>query len=314
METDKKLDTMEEELKLLKGELKQSLASVRDFLLNMELPASEFADVLAALGDDDKQKVIMDGKLDNEAAKEEPKAAKAPVEEPPEEIPEEVIEPAAELPAEDTLRDEDGNLEPEDELEEAEPEVTDESDELDEFDEAEAQLTPESELPLEEEPPMVQEKTNTEASASTPKVNLLANLVHWIARAKREIGVEQLPAFLEVYGISGHLSPELKELILHMADVTMEQPEDGNNAETWSQAMLSLHGILTGAEAPLHAIKPFWNDESHKVKPDEEKPAETVAKKPKDTPVRLKLVLPGGNGQDKEFCLDLKPTLENSES
>ena len=50
MENNKQLDTMEEELKLLKGEVKQSLTNVRDYLLNMELPASEFATVLAALG------------------------------------------------------------------------------------------------------------------------------------------------------------------------------------------------------------------------------------------------------------------------
>jgi len=41
MEDTKKIETLEEEAKLLKGELKQSIASVRDYLLNMELPSSE---------------------------------------------------------------------------------------------------------------------------------------------------------------------------------------------------------------------------------------------------------------------------------
>jgi hypothetical protein len=43
METDKKLKTREEELKLMKGEVKQILASARDYLLNMKLPPSENA-------------------------------------------------------------------------------------------------------------------------------------------------------------------------------------------------------------------------------------------------------------------------------
>ncbi len=41
METDKKRETREEERKLIKGEVKQLLASARDYLLNMELPPSE---------------------------------------------------------------------------------------------------------------------------------------------------------------------------------------------------------------------------------------------------------------------------------
>ena len=52
MAVDKKLETLQEEIKLLKGEVKSSLASVRDYLLNMELPSSEFSTILAALNAD----------------------------------------------------------------------------------------------------------------------------------------------------------------------------------------------------------------------------------------------------------------------
>ena len=72
MDTEKKLDTMEEEMKLLKGELKQSLTSVRDYLLNMELPSSEFSTILAALGSEgnSQQKVTIEGNLASTAGRE----------------------------------------------------------------------------------------------------------------------------------------------------------------------------------------------------------------------------------------------------
>jgi len=320
MESDSKLETMEQELKLLKGELKQSLASVRDYLLNMELPSSEFTDVLEAL-DDDKQKIVMEGNLNSRPAREEEK--KEEEEAAPDETAEDMAgEAESELPlnAADLL-DEDENPQLEDELL-TEPETTEEVDNIenpDVVDETEEATEPESELPvLEEEEPMTEERAdiNIEAGPPTPRVNLLANLMHWVAKAKREIGIEQLPAFLEVYGISGHLSPELKELILHLTDIAMEQPEDSSSAETWSQAMLSLHGILTGADTPRYAAKPLWNDygQGSKAKPADDKPAETAEKPQKETPVKLKLVFPGGNGKEKEFCLDLRPDTDDNET
>jgi hypothetical protein len=51
MKTDKKLKTREEEFRLMKGEVKQILASARNHLLNMELPPSEIETVPAVLRD-----------------------------------------------------------------------------------------------------------------------------------------------------------------------------------------------------------------------------------------------------------------------
>jgi hypothetical protein len=318
METEKKLQTMEEELKLIKGELKQSLASVRDYLLNMELPSSEFATVLEDLGDDSGNKVTLRGSL----ASEEPRVAQElpqeePVEPAFEQTGEEIMEPEAELPPEEEeMMHSDES--PEDELEQPL------EDEVEDFEpeEPEEPIMPESELPVEEEPQMVPGKSLAEAHAeagqSTPKVNLLANLMHWVTKAKKEIGTEHLPAFLEVYGISGHLSLELKELILHMANIASEQTENGNTAEAWSQAMLSLHGILTGGDAPLHPVKAFWHDEdTDETAPDEEEEEEVTEvepEKPKDMPLKLKLVFPNAEGKSQEFCLDLKPEVADDDS
>ncbi|OGO19556.1 MAG: hypothetical protein A2144_09305 [Chloroflexi bacterium RBG_16_50_9] len=276
MEAEKKLTTLEQELKLLKGELKQSLASVRDYLLNMELPNSEISTILASLGSADNQKITLDGNLISKMMPKD-KDEEEPVEETPEETPEETIEP--------------------------EPELTGDE----ETDELEESPVLDSEPSLEEETSMEYARINPEASQATPRVNLMANLIGWVAKAKKDIGYKQLPTFLEVYGLSGHLSAELKEAILQLAEITSEREENNNASEIWTQSMLSLHGILTGGDAPLQAVKPFWHNAESETKPGEEKVNETVIDEPKESPFKLKLVLPGGDGKSQEFCLDLKP-------
>jgi len=351
MEDTKKIETLEEEVKLLKGELKQSIASVRDYLLNMELPSSEFATVIAALGGGDgEQKITMRGSFSappdagtGKSAQEEPATEEEEVLEPESELSpeeeafepeselspgEEAFEPESELsPGEEAFEPASGlspgeeafepasGLSPEDELTDQDadlglaPELLSEE----EPDEQKESLMPESELPVEEKP-MEYGNINAEVSQSTPKVNLLANIVQWVAKAKREIGKEQLSTFLEVYGISGHLSPELKEVILHLADITSEQPAAANAAEVWGQSMLSLHGILTGGDAPLHPMKPFWDDGDNEIQPSEAEIIEVEAAKPKDIPVKLKLVFPNGDGKSKEFCIDLNSEMEDNGS
>jgi hypothetical protein len=101
------------------------------------------------------------------------------------------------------------------------------------------------ELPLEEEL-MEYKKISPELDKSVPGVNLLANLISWSAIARKEIGDEQLPTLLEVYGISGNLSPEMKDVILNLAEITSKKSGENNPAESWSNSMLALHGILTG--------------------------------------------------------------------
>jgi hypothetical protein len=53
METDKELEAQEEKLKLMKGEVRQLLTGVRDYLFNMEQPSSEFSTDPTELGDGD---------------------------------------------------------------------------------------------------------------------------------------------------------------------------------------------------------------------------------------------------------------------
>ncbi len=311
---DKRLETMSEEIKLLKGELKQSLASVRDYLLNMELPSSELASMLDALDNGEGQKVVMSGSLgsprDNRIGgetREEVRGAEPYI--PEEENLIDVEEPAAEQSTartESSFAGEETALEPEESYITEEEPVVDSISEIP--DETEEIPLPESELPLEEELPEDFVNAAPGTIPSTPKVNMLANLITWVARIKKEIGYERLPTLLEVYGISGHLSSELKDIIIQLAEITGDKPEVASEPALWSQAILSLHGILTGGDAPLHPIMPFMAADE----PTEEETAEE--EKPEEAPYKLKLVLPGGNGKEKEFTINLTPQEEDNKN
>jgi len=187
-----------------------------------------------------------------------------------------------------------------------------------------------------------------ENGKSTARINPLVSLIHWVSAAKREIGRQQLPVLLDVYNISGELAPELREIILHLADVIEEkQPVDGsagvylgffrnelsgfldgycksgqltpemmdkvlcfidatvmrtaeNKADVWGELLLELQGILIG-----NAELIIRND---KRRQDENKGTGEAPKEPEkegDMPLKLKLVLPDGEGGEKEFVLNL---------
>ena len=150
----------------------------------------------------------------------------------------------------------------------------------------------------------------TEANQGIPKVNMLANLINWVARAKQDIGYEELPTFLEVYGISGHLSPELKDIIIRLAEIAKDLPDNTTESEIWSQSMLSLHGILTGGDAPQNPVIPSWVDGTDEAESSLEEEIIEIDKA-KEKSAKLKLVFPNGNGKNKEFCIDLTPEDNN---
>ena len=357
MGNDKQLETLEGEFKLLKGELKQTLASVRDYLVTSEIPASEYATIMAAIGGGTAQTMQMQGSIampkkprpveETEEEEEEELVEKLPPEEdmmselaPSEETVgesapgEETVSESA--PGEETVSesapdeemvselapDEEmvSELAPDEELvsesapdEEMVSELAPGEEMVDELlpgeepVEPEELFMPESEL---SEPQEELEKSKAGASQSVPGVNLLANLIRWVANAKREIGSEQLPVFLEVYGISGHLSMELKEVLLRLADITSEQPVEASAADIWSRSILELHGVLAGSDAPIHPVKPFWKDDGDEMQLDEteaEAEAEPETDGIKEKLVKLKLVFSNGDGPEKEFSIDLNP-------
>jgi hypothetical protein len=322
---EKRIDNLQDEIKLLKGELKNSLASVRDYLLNMELPSSEFSTILAALSGDapNTQKMAADSDVSNkgedmpepnfdEEKPEEEAGLTDELDQPGEnedlldfEEPGKEEEVSEELPYQDALDKEDDMM-----AEDLLPEETEEAEDTllpeDEAIETEEVTTPEAELPMEEAHPSEYDRLINEATQGIPKVNMLANLISWVAKAKQDIGNEELPTFLEVYGISGHLSPELKDIIMRLAEVAKDCPDNATDSEIWSQSMLSLHGILTGGDAPMNPVIPSWVDTTDEaVKSLEDEIIEID--KAKEKSAKLKLVFPTGNGKSKEFCIDLTP-------
>lgn len=335
-----RLNTLQDEIKLLKAEVKNSLASVRDYLLNMELPSSEFSTILAALAGDnaEPQKMNVDSHVaDDKAAtmpqpdfsKEQPdipEETPADEKDQPDEFeemldfedsdkaeeaetqPEEnLVNEGENLPEQEDLSTEEEKEEtlPEDELEESE----DEDNTEDENDEAAEE---EPELPLEGVQPMESDSIIDEINRGIPKVNMLANLIVWVAKVRQEIGYEQLPALLEVYGTSGHLSPELKDIIIQLAEIMKDRSESTTESEIWSESILSLHGILTGGDAPLNPVIPSWVDTANEA---DSLPEDEIIEvdKTKDKSAKLKLVFPDGDGKSKEFCINLAPE-ENGDS
>jgi hypothetical protein len=303
----------------------------------MELPSSEFSTILAALNGDapttgrlaaeneasGKGEDIPEPNLDEEMPEEE---LGGEIKQPPEDedllnfedpnaeeetteelgndevlddvMAEDELPAEGELPSEEELAEEEllpkDELAPEDEAIETEEEETPEEDEED--------TIPEPELPLDE----AAYGDSHDEEKGIPKVNMLANLISWVARAKQEIGYEQLPSFLEVYGISGHLSPELKDVIIRLAEISKDLPDNAADSVIWSQTMLSLHGILTGGDAPLNPVMPAWVDASNEAESSLEDEIIEIDKT-KDKVAKLKLVLPDSNGKSKEFCINLTP-------
>jgi hypothetical protein len=155
---------------------------------------------------------------------------------------------------------------------------------------------------------------------------------------------DQLATFLEVHSANGQLSAEVKEGILritgamaqpspgkNVADMA-QQPAERNIADIWSQLILELHGILSGGGTPLHPLQPFWSGkeeeattiedgaeecgkEDEPVRLEQDEPVMQEEDKSAEVrPVRLKLVLPIGDGVEKEFNINLVPDMGEEDS
>ena len=63
MEISNRVEALENEFKLIKGELKETLASVRDYLMSFKLPTPGDAEFLNYIDGTDEQKVTMAGAI-----------------------------------------------------------------------------------------------------------------------------------------------------------------------------------------------------------------------------------------------------------
>ena len=84
--------------------------------------------------------------------------------------------------------------------------------------------------------------------------NLLASLIRWVGGVKRRLGATQLPGFIEMYKLTGHLPLVVEKLILHVASLDALPDESSDQIFTLDDVMdslLQLHAIIYG---PGHAV------------------------------------------------------------
>lgn len=87
--------------------------------------------------------------------------------------------------------------------------------------------------------------------ASLPlDVNLVSSLTRWATVAKQRVGEQRLKEILDLYSQSGHLKPDLRQLIEQIFNLVGESgPEVGEDAQGCLDLIFHLHGILAGGLA-----------------------------------------------------------------
>jgi hypothetical protein len=236
MDNEERVKILEDEFKLLKTEVKQTLSSVRDFLLEFKTPViveeipllsgevmSQNADKSESESDStsgESEDSGRGGKGNDGGSNSgrgggngsgfEPGNAESSYAEPE---PESGVENPGGTRAQEPVRDNDMDINPEDTGISA------------------------GDIPGENKPEPVEADRTEEAPSSVmpaayapaaPPVNMLANLIRWCSEARREIGMAQLPVFLDIYATSGYLAEEMKAHILHLAEVVAD-PEANQN-------------------------------------------------------------------------------------
>ncbi len=336
MEIEHRIKNLEDDSKLLKGELKATMSNIRDFLSGMRVPEDLTWD-----DGEKKNAELPEEPADDADAKEEING------ETQESSRDEATEGDAQNQADDfepdgaTLVGGGGGVPP-------------------------AQSGPEPDLfsgllnkpgnkgphETEEDIPAATEETSEKeeqiraSTSSKGNVNPLISLIRWVETAKRELGRDQLPALLDVYSVVGPQPTHLKEIILKLADLMTEpagadsalsvqklmtqqlatflemyrtggQEEIKNaivamlntseaaarptRADTWSRLILELHGIVTGNEDLFEGDNLLGGNNNTPPEKEEEPPKE------EERPVKIKLVLPSANGGQKEFAITLQP-------
>ncbi len=298
MEVDGRIEALEGDFKLMKGQLKETLTSVRDFLLTVKpLPPAtgtiQEVNIRQQLDDPDGRVPDLNSDIPD--------------------LDDDIPDMEA---FEDSLSDDDEipDMQAFEESPEEMPPQNESGESLEygviENEAVASEVMPSADTTISEEVDKMKEEKNH----FTPQVNLLANLIRWISTVKRELGREQLPAFLGVYGITRPLSTELKDVILHLAEVIAEPSVEENPADIWSRLTLELHGILVGCGVPLVPPGSFWCDEQKKWSNfssngdngnHEQHSNATGADKAEDRLAKLKIVLSTDNGPNQEFDLTL---------
>ncbi|HSW58073.1 MAG TPA: hypothetical protein VLH15_06700 [Dehalococcoidales bacterium] len=257
MATEDRVKILEGEFKLIKNELRQTLGSVRDFLLDLKLPpmqdepgltkeAGKLVDTgadmprqpenpapgsekhdesgNAGFGGDGMRSndpLVPDNAFGSQPDNSQATGTGKPLEEPSsEEL------PPLSFDAEDdnglSSGDIPGLVEPKSKKIDTESEDNEESGDED--------VEPVTEDKAKHD--KNGESSQDLARFNVPQVNLLANIIRWVSTAKKQIGSAQLPVLLDVYSATGSLNPDIRELILHLAEVATAPELAGDVPET----------------------------------------------------------------------------------
>ena len=92
-------------------------------------------------------------------------------------------------------------------------------------------------------------------------VNFLANLARWVGFHKRILGAQLLRTLVDIYAMTGHLSPTVTSLLVRVEAFAF-LPDESDHHEVSDDhlaiALLSLHGIVYGAGVlPAEPPDPF---------------------------------------------------------
>jgi len=248
MEIEKRVEELEGEFKLIKGEVKQSLSDIRDYVLG-----GDFVPEVMPLDDDARADIPPAAEMASPPAELGEPLRQPEAYEEIEEVLDEIVAPPPQEPAfEEPQLEEEPLFEAPQPEEKAVPELppVDEPDATAIEPESLSREEVEEEKPYEAPDNGLQETGKEDnmigdARGSLLQANQLPNLIRWVSAAKREIGSAQLPTFLEAYSVRGHLSPAMKEIILHLAAVVAEESTGPSSADVWSRLTLELHGILS---------------------------------------------------------------------
>ena len=86
-------------------------------------------------------------------------------------------------------------------------------------------------------------------NASALDANLLTNLTRWVGGVKRRLGSEQLAGLLEIYKMTGHLPEVIENLIFFLAGLDALPDESSDQVFTLDDLMdslLQLHAVVYG--------------------------------------------------------------------
>ena len=81
-------------------------------------------------------------------------------------------------------------------------------------------------------------------------VNLLANLMRWVGSVKCRLGVQQMRLLVELYRLTGHLTPIVEKAITRLASLRILPDESDHHVFTQDDlidTLLQLHGINYGS-------------------------------------------------------------------